>query len=121
MHADPVADMLTRIRNGVRIFRSEVTIKASGVCEGIAKILREQGIEPWMLDPNLRKMNDMANSRIRAQIVGTGKLTCPECGDRDMGNKMNKTPWCMKCNVALASKGKKIRGPKIKQHRHRYA
>ena len=81
------------------------------------KIMREHNIEPWMMDPNLRKMNDLANSRIRAQIVGTGGLTCPECGDRDNGNKMGKTPWCMKCNVALSPKGKKVRGPKIKRHR----
>jgi len=42
-HADPIADMLTRIRNAVRIERPEVTIRASQVCEGIAKVLVEQG------------------------------------------------------------------------------
>lgn len=38
-------------------------------------------------------------------------LQCPECHDNNHGNKMNKTPWCMKCNVALEfpheKKGKK--------------
>lgn len=43
MHADPIADMLTRIRNGVRVQKDQVNIKASGVCEGIAKVLCEQG------------------------------------------------------------------------------
>ena len=43
MHVDLIADMLTRIRNGISTERSEVNIKASGVCEGIAKTLREQG------------------------------------------------------------------------------
>ena len=43
MHADPIADMLTRIRNAARTGRSEVNVKASGVCEGITKVLREQG------------------------------------------------------------------------------
>lgn len=42
-HVDPIADMLTRIRNGVRVNRTEVTVKSSGVCEGIAKVLLEQG------------------------------------------------------------------------------
>ena len=42
-HADPISDMLTRIRNSVRIGREEVTVKASRVCEGIAKVLLEQG------------------------------------------------------------------------------
>ena len=42
-HIDPIADMLTRIRNAVRVERDEVTVKASRVCEGIARILLEQG------------------------------------------------------------------------------
>ena len=42
-HADPISDMLTRIRNAVRIGHEEVRIKASGVCEGISKVLQEQG------------------------------------------------------------------------------
>ena len=43
MHADPIADMLTRIRNAIRIEREQVNVKASGVCEGILKVLQEQG------------------------------------------------------------------------------
>lgn len=40
---DPIADMLTRIRNGVRVGRSQVQVKASKVCEGIASVLKEEG------------------------------------------------------------------------------
>ena len=43
MHADPIADMLTRIRNAIHIEKENVNIKASGVCEGILKVLQEQG------------------------------------------------------------------------------
>jgi len=42
-HCDPISDMLTRVRNAVRVGREEVNVKASRVCEGIAKVLREQG------------------------------------------------------------------------------
>ena len=42
-HADPISDMLTRIRNGIRIERDEVNIGASSICEGIAKVLTDQG------------------------------------------------------------------------------
>ncbi len=42
-HCDPISDMLTRIRNAVRVERDEVEVKASRVCEGIARVLREQG------------------------------------------------------------------------------
>jgi len=41
--SDPIADMLTRIRNAVRIGRNEVNIKASNICEGIASVLKKEG------------------------------------------------------------------------------
>ena len=40
---DPIADMLTRIRNALRIGRSTVTVKASGICDGIAAVLKKEG------------------------------------------------------------------------------
>ena len=41
--SDPVADMLTRIRNAVRADKEDVVVKASKVCAGIAKVLKEEG------------------------------------------------------------------------------
>ena len=41
--SDPIADMLTRIRNAVRIGRKDVNIKASKICTGIASVLKEEG------------------------------------------------------------------------------
>jgi small subunit ribosomal protein S8 len=41
--SDPIADMLTRIRNAVRVSRAEVTVNASNVCEGILTVLKEEG------------------------------------------------------------------------------
>jgi len=41
--SDPIADMLTRIRNAVRINRTQVNIKASKICEGIAAVLKGEG------------------------------------------------------------------------------
>ncbi len=41
--SDPIADMLTRIRNAVRINKDAVNIKASKICEGIAAVLKEEG------------------------------------------------------------------------------
>lgn len=40
---DPIADMLTRIRNKVNTFQKEVEIPFSKIKEKIAKILKEQG------------------------------------------------------------------------------
>ena len=41
--SDPIADMLTRIRNGVRNGSKSVNIRASKICEGIAAVLKEEG------------------------------------------------------------------------------
>ena len=41
--SDPIADMLTRVRNAMRINKNEVNIKASNICEGIAAVLKKEG------------------------------------------------------------------------------
>jgi len=41
--SDPIADMLTRIRNAMRINKDQVIIKASNICEGIAAVLKQEG------------------------------------------------------------------------------
>ncbi len=43
MWSDPIADMLTRIRNAVRTRKTQVSIPSSKVKVGIAKVLKEQG------------------------------------------------------------------------------
>jgi len=42
-HSDPIADMLTRIRNSVRAGKPEVKVRASKVCAGIADVLKAEG------------------------------------------------------------------------------
>lgn len=41
--SDPIADMLTRIRNGVSARKKDVLCLNSKVCRGIAQILQEEG------------------------------------------------------------------------------
>jgi len=49
---DPIADFLTRIRNGLRADRDEVEMPASNFKAELARILREQGyIEDFALEP----------------------------------------------------------------------
>ncbi len=40
---DPIADMLTRIRNANRVGRKLVLINKSKICTGIAQVLKEEG------------------------------------------------------------------------------
>jgi len=41
--SDPIADMLTRVRNAVRNNAETVDCRNSKVCTGIAKVLKEEG------------------------------------------------------------------------------
>jgi small subunit ribosomal protein S8 len=41
--SDPIADMLTRIRNASRVGKDDVEIKASNICAGIAEVLKSEG------------------------------------------------------------------------------
>ena len=43
MNADPIADMLTRIRNANALRYEEVAMPSSNIKEGIAKILKDEG------------------------------------------------------------------------------
>ncbi|TAL59453.1 MAG: 30S ribosomal protein S8 [Legionella sp.] len=59
MH-DPVADMLTRIRNGQQAKHQQVTLVSSKIKEEIARVLKEEGfIEEFFVEPlenNLKLM-----------------------------------------------------------------
>lgn len=40
---DPIADMLTRIRNANRVGRRMVLVRNSKICAGIARVLKDEG------------------------------------------------------------------------------
>jgi small subunit ribosomal protein S8 len=41
--SDPIADMLTRVRNALRVRRQAVNAPASKICQGICRVLKEEG------------------------------------------------------------------------------
>ena len=43
MMTDPIADMLTRIRNAARIEKPIVDMPSSGILKGIAQVLKDEG------------------------------------------------------------------------------
>ncbi len=61
--SDPIADMLTRIRNAARINRAQVNIKASNICVGIASVLKKEG---YILDYD--RIDDGYQGIIRASL-----------------------------------------------------
>lgn len=53
MHSDPIADCLTRLRNGNLARHAQVTMPASNVKEDILKVLKHEGyIEDFRRDPD---------------------------------------------------------------------
>ena len=49
---DPVADFLTRLRNGAKAQHHDVKIPSSGLKRELARILKEQGyVEAWSIQP----------------------------------------------------------------------
>ena len=41
--SDPIADMLTRIRNGLRARHPAVNVRASKLCQSVAAVLKQEG------------------------------------------------------------------------------
>lgn len=41
--SDPIADMLTRIRNGLRARHTTVNVRASKICQGVCQVLKDEG------------------------------------------------------------------------------
>ena len=56
MNADPIADMLTRIRNANKLRYEAVSLPSSKMKEGIAEILKKEGfIESFQVEDNSGK------------------------------------------------------------------
>jgi len=81
---DPIADMLTRIRNAVRARKKEVNLPSSGIKVEIAKILREEGFirnykviedkKQGILNITLKYAEDNQNV-----ITGIRRVSSPGC------------------------------------------
>ncbi|MEO8328765.1 MAG: 30S ribosomal protein S8 [Candidatus Nanopelagicales bacterium] len=56
---DPIADMLTRLRNANSAYHEEVAMPSSKIKQGIAQILKEQGyVKDWRVDTHDDKPSD---------------------------------------------------------------
>ncbi len=61
--SDPIADMLTRIRNGLRARQTVVNVKASRICEGVCRVLKEEG---YIQD--VKKVEDAKQGLLRVYL-----------------------------------------------------
>jgi small subunit ribosomal protein S8 len=70
MMTDPIADMLTRIRNASRIERAVVDIPATALKKSIAQVLKDEG---FILDYQLGKMAKSAQGQAEFQPDAAAK------------------------------------------------
>lgn len=81
---DPIADMLTRIRNAILVKKSDVRLPSSKMKVEIAKILKEEGyIRNFkVIDDNKQGMLDISlkyNENRESVITGLKKISKPGC------------------------------------------
>jgi small subunit ribosomal protein S8 len=70
MWSDPIADMLTRIRNGARVRKAEVNIPASKVKAGIASVLKAEG---YIVDFDVIEDNKQGQLRVMLKYGPQGQ------------------------------------------------
>lgn len=113
---DPIADMLTRIRNGARIGQSVVAMPTSKIKVEIARILKEEGfIESYEIVTDENAVQ--ATLRIRLKYVGelrqrrpviTGLERVSRPGRRVYTHKQD-IPWVLSgMGVAIVSTPKGV-------------
>ena len=79
---DPIADFLTRIRNGLQADHDDVVMPTSGLKAEMARILTEQGyvesyaVEPGRVGPNLRVTLKYTEDR-KPVIMGLQRVSKP--------------------------------------------
>jgi small subunit ribosomal protein S8 len=67
---DPIADMLTRIRNANRVGRKKVMIPQSKICRGIAQVLKDEG---YIEDFDIVQDNAQGQIRITLKYSMSGE------------------------------------------------
>jgi small subunit ribosomal protein S8 len=67
---DPIADMLTRIRNANRVGRKLVLIPKSKICVGIAQVLKDEG---YIEEYDLVEDDRQGQLRVKLKYSNTGE------------------------------------------------
>lgn len=111
---DPIADMLTRIRNAIMTGQQFVSVPSSKIKVEIARILKEQGyIEDYQLtrdepQPYLRIRLKYVGSRRERKPVLSGLERVSRPGRRVYASK-DEIPWVMSgMGIAILSTSKGI-------------
>jgi small subunit ribosomal protein S8 len=106
MVSDPIADMLTRIRNGIMTRQKQVVVPGSKVKVALARILKEEGfirdfeVTKDVPQPQLRVVLKYDRDR-QPVITGLRRISKP---GRRVYVKRNEIPWVLSgLGVAVVS------------------
>ena len=111
--SDPIADMLTRIRNANMIQRKQIVMPTSKVREAIARILKEEGfIEDFEVMPakpqSILRLNLKYASGRRPVSVITGLQRVSKPGQRQY-SQCSDLPWVRSgLGIAIVSTSKGV-------------
>ncbi len=110
MMTDPVADMLTRIRNGMRARHAKVDIPASNLKTELARILKEEGYVQ-----NYKRIADDKQGILRVflrratdgleVIVGISRVSRPGCRIYVVKDAIPKVQGGLGINIVSTSRG----------------
>jgi small subunit ribosomal protein S8 len=110
MQTDPIADFLTRIRNGLRADHDAVEMPASSFKAELARILAEQGyiesfeVEPGRVGRTLRVQLKYTEDR-RPVILGIERLSKPGRREYVSAGKVPKVHGGMGTTIVSTSRG----------------
>jgi len=80
-HTDPIADMLTRVRNAVMVDKKDVNIPLSGIKLEIAKILKREGyVDNFKVESNIHPPQLVLSLKYRSKkpvIEGIERVSRP--------------------------------------------
>ncbi len=97
MTSDPIADMLTRIRNGVMVRQKQVVLPSSKVKVAVARILKEEGfikdfeVTKDVPQPQLRIVLKYDRDR-KSVLTGLQRVSRP---GRRVYVKRTEIPWVL--------------------------
>jgi small subunit ribosomal protein S8 len=110
MHTDPIADFLTRIRNGLRADHDAVEMPSSTFKAELARILTEQGyiesfdVEPGRVGRTLRVQLKYTEDR-KPVIMGIERLSKPGRREYVAAGKVPKVQGGMGTTIVSTSRG----------------
>ena len=110
MSVDPIADFLTRVRNGLQADHDDVVMPTSGLKAEVARILSEQGyiegyaVEPGRVGPNLRVTLKYTEDR-KPVISGMQRVSKPGRRDYVGSNEVPKVQGGMGTTIVSTSQG----------------